>query len=127
GFAGDGQTVDFAAFQNPSAVAIDATRSLLVADAGNNRVRKLTTQVVATPKPTAIVHAASGSLQIAPGGLFSIYGDLLAPKDGLSSTAVWPRSINGVSVTINGIQAPLYFVSPGLINGQVPYEVQPGP
>src|SRR5262249_52280908 len=44
-----------------------------------------------------------------------------------SSTATWPKSLASVSVTINGIAAPLYYVSKGLINGQVPYEVQPGP
>ena len=127
GFSGDGTTADFAAFQDPFAVAVDAKGNLYVADAGNNRVRKLALAIVPTPMPTAVVHAASGSLQIAPGGLFSVYGDLLSLVDGQASTSTWPKSLQGVSVTINGISAPLYFVSKGLINGQVPYEVTPGP
>lgn len=126
GFAGDGSTADFAAFQNPAAVAVDATGNLYVADSGNNRVRKLALAVVPTPQPTAVVHAASGSLQIAPGGLFSIYGSQLAPKDGQASTATWPKSLNQVAVSINGVFVPLYSVSAGLINGQVPYETAPG-
>lgn len=126
GFAGDGSTADFASFQNPSAVAIDSKGVLYVADMGNNRVRALTPAVVPVPQPTAVVHAASGSPVIAPGGLFSVYGDLLSTSTAQTTTAEWPKTLSGVSVTINGIPAPLYYVSKGLINGQVPYEVQPG-
>jgi uncharacterized protein (TIGR03437 family) len=127
GFSGDGSTADFAAFTNPGAVAVDATGNVYIADTGNNRIRKLALASVPTPKPTAVVHAASGSLQIAPGGLFSVYGDLLSLVTAQSNTATWPKSLGSVSVSINGIFAPLYYVSKGLINGQVPYEVAPGP
>ena len=127
GFAGDGSTADFAAFQNPTAVVLDSKGSIYIADSGNNRVRSLVLAVVPSAKPTAVVHAASGSLQIAPGGLFSIYGDLLSLVTAQSSTATWPKSLGGVSVTINGVAAPLYYASKTLINGQVPYEVAPGP
>jgi uncharacterized protein (TIGR03437 family) len=34
-----------------------------------------------------------------------------------------PRDLAGVQVHIDGIRAPLYFVSPGQINAQVPVEV----
>ena len=41
-------------------------------------------------------------------------------------TALWtvplPLDIAGVSATVNGVSAPLYYVSPGQINVQVPYE-----
>jgi hypothetical protein len=37
-----------------------------------------------------------------------------------------PKSLAGVSVTMNSVTAPLYFVSPTQINAQVPYEILPG-
>jgi uncharacterized protein (TIGR03437 family) len=126
GFDGDGKTADFAAFQSPMAVALDSKGVLYVADNGNNRVRSLAFAPVPPAKPTAVIHAASGSPQIAPGGLFSIYGTQLALLTAQTTTATWPKLLGGVSVTINGIPAPIYYASAGLINGQVPYEVQPG-
>ena len=38
-----------------------------------------------------------------------------------------PQTLAGVSATVNGIAAPLYYVSPGQLNVQVPYEVGAGP
>ncbi len=37
-----------------------------------------------------------------------------------------PSSYGGVSATVNGIAAPLWYVSPGLINLQIPYETPVG-
>jgi uncharacterized protein (TIGR03437 family) len=42
------------------------------------------------------------------------------------SAPIWPRSTDAVSVTINGVAAPLYYVTPTEINGQVPYETALG-
>jgi uncharacterized protein (TIGR03437 family) len=38
-----------------------------------------------------------------------------------------PLTMQGTSVKMNGIAAPLYYVSPTQLNVQVPYEVPPGP
>jgi uncharacterized protein (TIGR03437 family) len=127
GFAGDGSAADFASFMDPAAVAVDAKGSVYVADTGNNRVRALVATVTPAARPTAVVHAASGSLQIAPGGLFSVYGDALSLIAAQTQSAAWPTTLGGVTVTINGVPAPLYYASQKLINGQVPYEVAPGP
>ena len=126
GFAGDNQTADFAAFQNPSGIAIDNIGALYVADNGNNRIRKLTLRVVPTPKPSILVKASSKTTTLAPGALFELYGDSLAGAVQTNSIIPWPRSIAGVSVTINGVPAPLYYISPSQINGQVPYETPAG-
>jgi len=37
-----------------------------------------------------------------------------------------PLAMSGVEVLINGIAAPLYYVSPGLVNVQIPYDVSAG-
>jgi uncharacterized protein (TIGR03437 family) len=66
-----------------------------------------------------VVNAASWSETISPGSLFSIFGSNLAARQA-SASAPLPLTLAGTSVTINGIPAPLAFVSPGQINAQVP-------
>ncbi len=44
----------------------------------------------------------------------------------MSSVIPLTTSLNNTSVIIGGIAAPLYFVSPGQINAQVPFELTPG-
>ena len=64
----------------------------------------------------------------APGEIVAIYGSSLGPATSLSSafdpaTATLPTTSGGVSVAVNGVPAPLYYVSAGLVNIQIPYEV----
>jgi uncharacterized protein (TIGR03437 family) len=130
GFAGDGSTADFASFQNPLGVAVDGSGNVYVADAGNFRLRVLAPQNTPTPQPRA-VHPMQGpnvATTLSPGSIFSLYGSNLAPAGYKNevTTTTWPRDMNGVSVTINGIAAPLYYVSPTQINGQIPFETAPG-
>jgi uncharacterized protein (TIGR03437 family) len=130
GFAGDGSTADFASFSGPLGVTVDASGNVYVADTGNNRVRMLAPQNTPAPAPQAFLGPNKAN-QLAPGALFSLYGTALAPAgySFLVSSATWPLAApaNGtgpgaVSVTINGVAAPLYYVSPTQINGQIPYE-----
>jgi uncharacterized protein (TIGR03437 family) len=69
------------------------------------------------------VDSAVGTIQ--PGEWVSIYGANLA-----SSTVVWnqsfPASLGGTSVTIDGKNAYLWYVSPGQINLQVPDDTTTG-
>jgi len=46
----------------------------------------------------------------------------LAPAIQLAGVLPLPSLHAGVSATVNGVAAPLYYVSPGQINLQVPYE-----
>ena|SRR5579871_3696418 len=128
GFAGDGQTGDFASFTNPSSVIVDGQGNVYVADSGNNRVRMLVLQNTPTPKPAALVNGPSSAVKTSPGGVFVLYGTLLAPPGTTAGapSAAWPRSLSGVTVTINGVLAPLYYVSPTQINGQIPFETALG-
>ena len=38
-----------------------------------------------------------------------------------------PQYLAGFEASVNGVTAPLYYVSPGQVNLQIPYETQPGP
>jgi uncharacterized protein (TIGR03437 family) len=75
---------------------------------------------------TGLGNAASGTQTFAPGELIAIYGTNLAP--GLRSASVQPLPLNlsGVSATVNGVSAPLWFVSPEQMNLQIPYETTAG-
>jgi hypothetical protein len=74
-----------------------------------------------------VVDGAGFSLPPAPGGIFSIFGASLAPALTQASTTPLPVELGGVRVEVNGTAVPLYFVSPGQINAQLPYDAVPGP
>ena len=133
GFAGDGLTADFASFMGPLGVAVDASGNVYVADTGNNRVRVLTPQNTPTPKLLGLL-GPNQATQLAPGAIFALYGSQLAPAGySFAVSGTWPRAApanatgpGGTSVTINGVAAPLYYVSPAQINGQIPVETALG-
>ena len=57
----------------------------------------------------------------------SVFGSQLAPVSVSASSVPLPTMLAGTTVTINGIPAPLYYVSPTQLNIQIPYEVSLGP
>jgi uncharacterized protein (TIGR03437 family) len=62
---------------------------------------------------------------IAPGSIASVFGSELAASLAQADSVPLSTNLANVSVTINGIPAPLFFVSPGQINVQVPWNVLP--
>jgi uncharacterized protein (TIGR03437 family) len=87
------------------------------------------TLVVGGPLGAAIsgANGASFASAFAPGMILSIFGSDLAPSTQSASSPPLPLSLAGVSVTVNGATAPLYFASPGQLNVQIPYETGGGP
>ena len=90
------------------------------------------TFIVSPPRPVltqnGVVNAATflgGS--VAPGEIVSIFGANLGPSTPVVATLdannQLPTTLGGTTVTFNGVSAPLYFVSGGQVNLQVPYEV----
>jgi len=75
------------------------------------------------PSIAALANGASFRQSFAPGMAMTIFGSGLAPSTWSASTLPLPAQLAGVSVTINGIGAPLYYVSPTQLNIQIPYEV----
>jgi uncharacterized protein (TIGR03437 family) len=73
--------------------------------------------------PQGVVNAASSAPSgnpISPGEFITLYGSGMA-KSSLTAAPPYPGTLNGVTVTVNGKPAPLYFVSAGQINCLVPY------
>jgi uncharacterized protein (TIGR03437 family) len=75
---------------------------------------------------TGVQNAFSFQSAFAPGMILSVYGAGLANSTAQAPTLPLPLSLGGISATVNGFSAPLYYVSPGQINLQVPYEAGAG-
>jgi uncharacterized protein (TIGR03437 family) len=78
------------------------------------------------PVITVAGNAAAYNQTYAPGMLLTIYGSNLAPATLAASSVPLPSLLEGVSATINNLIAPLWYVSAGQVNLQVPYEIPPG-
>lgn len=80
------------------------------------------------PLISSMYNAASFRLAdvVSPGGIGTLFGSELAPSTQAAQAPRLPRELAGVSVTIGGLAAPLYFVSPGQINYLVPVEIPLG-
>ena len=77
----------------------------------------------------SVTNAASFAAgPVAPGEIVSIFGTDLGPAAGVASPGFDAQgrlatTLAAVEVTFDGTPAPLFFVSAGQINAQVPYEV----
>jgi uncharacterized protein (TIGR03437 family) len=76
--------------------------------------------------PQGVVNAASAApftASLAPGELLTLYGSGLSNNPSLVtySSVPLPTTLAGVQVMINGVAAPLLYVTPGQISAIVPY------
>jgi uncharacterized protein (TIGR03437 family) len=77
--------------------------------------------------PGGVVDAASFSAgrPVSAGNIVAIFGNNLAAQVALADTVPLSTSLSNVTVSFNGIAAPLQFVAPGQINAQIPWDVLP--
>ena len=61
---------------------------------------------------------------VAPGSIASVFGTNLATSIEFASVVPLPTTLGGATVEVNGIAAPLFFVSPLQINFQLPNELE---
>jgi uncharacterized protein (TIGR03437 family) len=118
---------------NPSRDALGSFVKFSVPTIANGRVYVGTGNALAVfgllnqPAANAVMNAAS--LQpgpVAPGSLIAIFGSNLASATMTAPAGSLGRNLGGVTLSINGIAAPIQFVSAGQINAQVPFEVKEG-
>ena len=81
-----------------------------------------------TPNIGGIVNAASFATGqgVAPGSIMAIFGSNLASGLAQADSVPLATQLANVSVSVNGQNAPLFFVSPGQINAQLPFEATAG-
>jgi uncharacterized protein (TIGR03437 family) len=93
----------------------------------------VTLTVSAAPPPVIIAITNAASIQagpISPGEVVSIFGSNVGPATppggvlfSLTPSGMVPTTLGGVTVTFNGVAAPLLFVNALQINAIVPYEI----
>jgi uncharacterized protein (TIGR03437 family) len=71
-------------------------------------------------------NGASGKQSYAPGMVLSVYGTNLGETAQPATAIPLPFILEGFEAFVDGVPAPLYYVSPGQANIQIPYETQPG-
>jgi uncharacterized protein (TIGR03437 family) len=81
-----------------------------------------------TISPGGIVNAAGFQAPVAPGSVISIFGTNLSSASAGATAIPLPTTLGGASLRVNGtIAVPLFYVSPGQINAQLPFETPVGP
>jgi uncharacterized protein (TIGR03437 family) len=78
--------------------------------------------------PTGVMNAAgtTPSAGVAPGGIVSIFGSSLTTLTAVAPDGVLPQTMGGLTVSVAGRLLPLFFVSPGQINAQLPDDLATG-
>jgi uncharacterized protein (TIGR03437 family) len=79
-----------------------------------------------TPAISSVANGASFKSSFAPGSILSVFGSQLSSATQSASSVPLPISASGVAVLVNGVAAPLYYIAPGQLNVQIPYETTPG-
>ena len=128
GFAGDGGPALKAELDSLRQVAVGTFGDVYIADSFNNRIRKLTPSAVTLGETT---NAAGNIELLAANTWITIKGTDLAPDTRLWQTSDFvngqmPTSLDGVSVTINGVNAYVDYISPTQVNALAPPSLQAG-
>ena len=123
GFSGDGGPATSAGLNNPNDVAVDSSGNLYISDSTNSRVRKVITGAGGAPpaiSANGVVNGASFQPGVIPNSWVTIQGANLAGVTDTWANAIvggkLPTSLDGVTVSVGGKPAYLYYVSPTQIN-----------
>ena len=130
GFGGDGGPALSGALNNPRSVAVGTFGDIYVADFANSRVRKLTPGAATVGQTTN----AFGNVRLLAANTWVIIkGENLSPP---GDSRTWqssdfvnnqlPTSLDGVSVTMNGLHAYVYYISPVQVNVLAPPNLPSG-
>ena len=78
--------------------------------------------------PAGVMNAAGRTPQdgVAPGGIISVFGVNLSANTAVAPDGMLPQTLGGLTVRVGDRLLPLFFVSPGQINAQLPDDLAEG-
>jgi uncharacterized protein (TIGR03437 family) len=126
GYSGDGGLALSAQVNGPTAVALDPTGNLYVADTNNNAVRLLGFAGSGISVGAVVNGASNVAGTVSPGQLVVIYGSGLGPATLTQFQLVnglVPTSLAGTTVVVNGALAPILYTSATQVAAMVPFSV----
>ncbi|HVV46375.1 MAG TPA: hypothetical protein VHC72_14280 [Bryobacteraceae bacterium] len=134
GSIGDGGAGSLAQVSRPAGLAVMPDGSILIADTGNNTIRKLSpvdssvgVQDSASEVPGSYLRPGN----VSPGELLTLFGAGLGPATlttgAPDANGQFPTQLAGTSVTFNSIPAPIIYTSSGLVSVVAPYGISGSP
>src|SRR5579871_4647221 len=118
----------------PSPVAAGATQapfSMIMGNAGTATVTATSPgyETAVAPVASTMGAAVNGAsfaagYAVSAGSIASFFGPFLTPSTVTAAATPLPTALGNVSATVNGVAVPLFYVSPGQINFQVPFSTQ---
>jgi len=121
------------AFEGPKNVYLSA-QDIHGLNNGDWQLKGTWNPVPTSPQPADVVVVNGASFRratepngaVAPGAIATIFGTDLASSTEVAPGVPLPTTLGETSVTFNGTAAPLFVVSGGQINAQVPFTLLPG-
>ena len=96
-------------------------------EANSGFVRAGTAHAVVLNPTQSIANVASYAVNFTPpGSVFVLFGTNLATKEAGAVTTNLPTTLLTTSVTVNNELAPLFYVNPGQIDAQMPWDIPGG-
>jgi virginiamycin B lyase len=105
-------------------VAVDPSNRIWYGNNGNSKLGVM--EPLNSVVSAASFQATEANPGIAPGAIVSIFGANLAASAQSASGVPLPTTLLDASVTLGGVAAPLFFVSPRQINAQAPFDTPAG-
>jgi len=133
GAGGDGGPAISAQFNFPYGGAVDSAGNFYVVDRSNFKIRKISippAPAIRTDNP--VLTSFGGKAGFSSNTYVEIYGQNFTSTQRLWGGADFsgvnaPTSLDGVSVTVNGRPAFIYYISPNQININTPEDTATGP
>jgi uncharacterized protein (TIGR03437 family) len=126
-YTNDGGPATNAELNGASGLAIDPSGTIYVSDTGNQAIRVLQTTSGGTTSSLVANAASNLPGPVAPGEIVALFGTSIGPATPVqavpNSSGFFGTVLAGVSVTFNGIPAPLLYASAKQVSAIVPYGI----